>query len=117
MKVMEKGVEILKRAKEKGYKIYSLSNFHTDAFEIIRKQHDFFNLFDGFCVSSHCGEIKPEDPIYGHALKISGCTASEALFIDDMKDNVDSGNRLGILSLQCVDHQEVINQLEKLKIF
>ena len=43
---IESSVEVLKKLKQNGYKIYYLSNFHLAAFEYVIKKYDFFELFD-----------------------------------------------------------------------
>lgn len=92
-------VNILKRLKEKGYKLYYLSNFHDIAFKKMKEKYDFFNLFDGGVVSYEDKLLKPDERIYKTILNRYNLIAEESIFIDDTKINVKAAKEANIEGL------------------
>lgn len=89
-KTVDGMVELIESLKEKGYRLYVLSNFSTDFQAVIdRNKFDFFKLFDGVFVSCNYGVVKPEREIYQTFLKTYGLEAKDCLFIDDKEENVE----------------------------
>ena len=83
------GVEALRAAKAHGKRIYILSNYGKDAFAYIQQQYDFFELVDGFTVSSRLGLCKPDPAIYRHVIQTWDLNAERTLFIDDSPANIE----------------------------
>ena len=96
---IEGTVKILNQLKEKGYKLYLLSNFHSLAFETICSKYDFFKHFDGGIISYKENLLKPEAEIYTKLLDTYNLNAEECLFIDDTLVNIEAADRLGIKTL------------------
>jgi putative hydrolase of the HAD superfamily len=113
---IETSVEVLKKLKEKGYKIFYLSNFHFAAFEYVTKKHDFFELFDGGVVSYKEKLLKPEKEIYEKILDKYELVPSETVFIDDMQVNVEAAMKLGIKGIILDDPQNLKLELKKLEV-
>ena len=89
--------ELLEKLKNKGYKLYVLSNFSTDFQEVInRNKFDFFKLFDGVFVSALHHTVKPEREIYAKFLSEYGLKAEECFFIDDKEENVEGAINAGM---------------------
>jgi len=99
LKPIEGTVKILKHLKEKGFKLYLLSNFHSLAFEAICSKYDFFENFDGGIISYKENLIKPQAEIYTKLLVTYNLNAQECLFIDDTLVNIEAANKLGIKTL------------------
>jgi len=89
-------VELIHRVKEKGHKLYVLSNMHHDSMDYLLATHDFFKLFEGIVASCKVKMVKPELQIYQHILNRFSLDPSQTVFIDDMKENVDAASCLGI---------------------
>lgn len=95
MKPVPGAKEFCEAVKEKGYRIYVLSNA-CSAF------HDYFprfapeEYFDGVMVSSDVHMIKPECRIYEHFLKTYSLIPEECLFIDDREENIAGAEKAGI---------------------
>ncbi|MDA3811753.1 MAG: HAD family phosphatase, partial [Spirochaetaceae bacterium] len=81
-------VQILKELKDKGYKLYYLTNYHDDLFEYSFNKFEFFKIFDGGVVSAHVKLIKPDIRIFQKILDKYFLKTEETLFIDDLKANV-----------------------------
>jgi epoxide hydrolase-like predicted phosphatase len=88
-------VELIKELKAKGYKLYVLSNMSKEYIEYLRKL-PVFEYFDYQVVSCEIHLGKPNPKIYEYLLSHCGLTASETIFIDDRKDNVEVAEQVGI---------------------
>lgn len=84
------------KIKEK-YKVYLLSNTNAVHFAKFQPEcEDVFSIMDGLLLSYKLGSVKPEKAIYESALKCVGLTAEECIFADDMQQNLDMAQQLGI---------------------
>ena len=92
---IEPTAQLIKELKERGYKLYVLSNMSKEYIEFLR---DFpvFDYFDEQVVSCEIGLGKPDRRIYEYLLTRYGLNPAETIFIDDRKDNVDVAEELGI---------------------
>jgi len=113
---IESNVEVLEKLKEKGYKVFYLSNFHLAAFEYVIKKYDFFELFDGGIVSYKENLIKPEKEIYEKVIHNYKINPSETVFIDDMQENVQVAMKQGIKGIVLENTKNLRDELEKLSI-
>ena len=92
---IEPTAQLIKELKERGYKLYVLSNMSKEYIEFLRK-FPVFDYFDEQVVSCEIGLGKPDRRIYEYLLTHCGLSAEETIFIDDRKDNVDVAEELGI---------------------
>lgn len=115
--ILEDGIEILNKVKEKGYRTYILSNFPKELFEsaniVNNYEQNFINKFDGAIISYNIGTIKPEPEIYQALLNKYNLNPKECLFIDDKKINIDGAQHLGIDGIVCNDHDQLKRDLIK----
>ena len=101
--------EKIARLKEKGYKIYILSNYSKELFEKHTKDAAFLKVLDGGIVSYQVKEIKPYRRIYELLLNKYDLKAEECLFFDDRADKVEGARNLGIQAVQ-VTSREMLNE-------
>ena len=113
---IEGSVEVLKKLKQNGYKVYYLSNFHLAAFEHVTKKHDFFRIFDGGVVSYKEKLLKPEKEIYEKIVDKYDLEPSQTVFIDDMKENVKAAIRSGLKVILLKNPKDLKIELEKLNV-
>lgn len=85
--------------KNKGCKIYLLSNFPEYGYKIIRRKFDFFNQFHGEIISWNVKAIKPNRDIYDILLSTYNLDPEVTLFIDDLKENILAAEKLNIKGL------------------
>lgn len=85
--------------RDKGYRLYLLSNAST-AFYDYYKRFRPFQYFDGMVVSADIHLLKPDVKIYEYLLDKYRLTAGECLFIDDRLDNVASARSAGLQAVQ-----------------
>lgn len=68
---------------------------------------------DHLRTSSHYGARKPDPAVYERTLEAYGVDANNAFFVDDMQENVDSAQRLGIISHQFRDCAGLYRAIEE----
>lgn len=95
---LEEGWRTARLCKEKGKKLYLLSNYPRYGYERVRAQyaHLFDPVFDGGIISCYHGQMKPEKAIYQTLTDTYGLTPSRTLFIDDLIGNVEGAMKMGI---------------------
>ncbi|NRT37176.1 putative hydrolase of the HAD superfamily [Clostridium beijerinckii] len=113
---IESSVDTLKKLKQKGYKIYYLSNFHLAAFEYINNKYDLFKLFEGGVVSYKEKLLKPEKEIYEKILYRYSLEPGETLFIDDMEQNIEAAIKLGLKGIVLKEPRKLEDELQKFDI-
>ena len=98
--------ERVHKLKEKGFKIYLLSNYSEYLFNIHTKGVPFMDDLDGRLVSYEIHQVKPGREIYETLLKRYDLDAGECLFLDDRKENTDTAKELGIktCTIESRDH-------------
>lgn len=99
MTPIQENVDIAYQLKEKGYALYLLSNFHTEAIEAMFNKYEFFHIFDGHVISAHEKVVKPADEIYQILLDRYHLNPLESVFIDDSIANINACQRLGITGI------------------
>ena len=109
-------IEILKRVKAAGWPIYGLSNWSMETFPIIRKQHTFFNLLDGYLLSGEVKLVKPDPAIFQRMLDKIGRRPEECVFIDDNPANVVAARALNIVTIQYQSPEQLERELQQLGI-
>lgn len=91
-------LELLRKLKADGYKLYITSNLdEKHASEM--KDTVIAPYFDAMLFSSHIRIRKPHAAFFETALTQFGLRAEECLFIDDLADNVAAAEACGIKSL------------------
>ena len=88
--------ELIIKIKEKyGVGIYLLSNISK---YFVEHTHEFsiFELFDKCIYSATIGIVKPSHEIFDYLCKTCNINPSEAIFIDDNENNIDSAIKFGL---------------------
>lgn len=79
---------------DKNYELYGLTNWSDESFSVVFEQNDFFKVFNGIVVSGREKVIKPGVEIYKILISRYKLEASECLFIDDSKANIETAESL-----------------------
>lgn len=99
--------------KERGYRLYMLTNASLKIHKY-RKNSLAFDLLDGMVVSSEVCMLKPDPAIYLYLLEKFGLKAEECLFFDDVAVNVEAAEKLGIHGhVFCKEPDEIIKTVEE----
>lgn len=111
----EYSVPWIKGLKDRGYKVYLLSNFGEVAFTKCRKNGNlsFVDLADGAMISYKIKMVKPDRDIYECFLETFSLKPEECLFFDDSLDNVKAARMVGINAEQFVGYDKAQEDLDK----
>lgn len=109
---IEPTIELLAELRERGYRLYGLSNMSESIFAHLKAQHPFFDRFHGIVVSAAVKHVKPEPAIYEHLRSQFALDFAESVFIDDLPRNVDAARRLGLPAIRFESPAQVRRELE-----
>lgn len=110
---IKENVSLIPLLKERGYKLYILSNFSKETFEKVQKKYEFFKFFDGMVISSHVKEIKPNEKIYQILIEKYNIKPEESLYIDDKIENIETGKKLGFKTIHLDDPNKLEERLKE----
>lgn len=98
LEVMEYTVPLLESLKEKGYKLYYLSNWDKSSFNLCKKKgiFDYIKYFDGGVISHEVGLLKPNKEIYEFLIEKFHIERENCLFIDDKQENISAAKDVGL---------------------
>jgi putative hydrolase of the HAD superfamily len=86
---------LLRRLRERGHRMFFLSNMPKPYAAHLETAHPLSQWFDDGIFSSRVGLVKPEPAIFHRAAQQFGVTPSETVFIDDFALNVKAAKALG----------------------
>ncbi|MEQ1676039.1 MAG: HAD family phosphatase [Chitinophagaceae bacterium] len=110
-------VELFRQLKESGkYKLYALTNWQADLFNIALVRYDFLQWFDGRVVSGEEKMRKPFPEFYKVLLNRYDVKPEEALFIDDNLRNVQAAEQLGIKSIHFQSSDKLLRKLKDIEV-
>ena len=91
--------ELLDELREKGAKLYllsNISNYFAENYESVPKIVEIFSKFDGLVFSAPIKLTKPSREIFEHLLGKFNLRAEDCFFIDDSDINIDGAKAAGI---------------------
>lgn len=106
--------EKVHKLKEKGYKIYILSNYSENLFTKHTSDAPFIELADGVVVSYQIHLTKPDERIYRYLLDKYNLKAEECLFFDDRQENTEGAIKLGINAITITSKELLLEELDKI---
>jgi len=95
------------------YKVYALTNWSAEKWDIALELFPFFNDFDGVIVSGIEKTRKPFDEIYQLILNRFNITPEKALFIDDNLENVKAAKKNKINAVHFTGSISLSNLISK----
>ena len=104
-------------AKSKKYRLFLLSNTNDLHISSVKKSlgaefyNEFKNCFEQFYLSHEIHFKKPDTAIYEFVLNENNLIAEETLFVDDLKENTDAANTLGIKTWNLIPGEEDVTEL------
>ena len=109
----EGAFRLLKRLARK-MPVYLLSNTNHLHYEHIRRRYPFSRHIKGAVLSHKVGLRKPEAAIYLAALKRARVRPEQALFIDDLPENVRGAQKVGMLAVRYEGPEKLESDLQAL---
>ncbi len=98
--------------KARGYRIYILSNYGRTMFTYAKEHFRFFRHADGAVISYSINKIKPWPEIYRHLIDKYSIVPENAVFLDDLPDNLAAAEAQGINTILVKDHEQAARELE-----
>ncbi|HEX4877355.1 MAG TPA: HAD family phosphatase [Chitinophagaceae bacterium] len=115
---IDETVALFKGLKDTGrYKMYALTNWQANLFDIALVRYDFLHWFDGRVVSGEEGMRKPFPEFYQRLLGRYNVPVSNALFIDDNIRNVKAAEELGIDSIHFTSAENLKEILKQKNLY
>jgi putative hydrolase of the HAD superfamily len=99
--------------KEKGYKIYLLSNYNEDFFRVHTQDAAFLKDIDGKVVSYEIHKIKPYPEIYQYLLDKYSLKPEESVFFDDRPENTQTAQELGMKTYTITSKEYLLGVLDE----
>lgn len=105
----------IKELRERGYKVYILSNWSKPTYEAcLDNELDFLPLVDGAVFSFQEHLIKPDRTIFETICTRYNIVPSEAVFLDDTEKNVIASREFGIHTIHFKSYEQGREELESL---
>lgn len=119
----EKGVrvdtrvlDIVKALKGQGLVVGIMSNTigpHAD----INNKHGVYKDFSVRALSHEVGSRKPDDKIYLFTLEALGLPPQAVVLVDDLQENIDKAEALGMRGILYENPEQLVNELAKYNIY
>jgi putative hydrolase of the HAD superfamily len=107
-------VALVPRLRAQGHRLVLASNTNALHYDFFRRQYaDVLRHFHALGVSFEAGARKPFPEFYAHCQRLAGCTAGEALFIDDIRLNVEGARAFGWDAVQYTTFPELVAALRE----
>ena len=105
----------IKELKERGYRIYILSNWSKPAYDACQNTAlSFLPLADGVVFSYKELLVKPDKKIYELICSRYGINPAEAVFLDDSEPNITSAREFGLHGILFKSYEQAKGELEEL---
>lgn len=93
------------------YKVGLLSNAWDDLRLTLHNRWNIDSLFDELIISAEVKLVKPDPRIFQLATERLGVHPSEAIFVDDIQENVEAARAQGLVAFLFSDTQTVIAEI------
>ncbi len=109
--IVEENINLVKELKE-GYQLGIISNRPS----IDTQKKEIYNLFDWVIISGDTGFCKPQEEVYRIMLGEMNLNPDQVIFIDDLYENVEGANRVGINGILYNNPSELREAIVKLGV-
>jgi len=106
----------IRSLKDRGYRVYLLSNYGKTSFEAARDKGrlSFLPLVNGGVISYEVRIVKPEPGIYQALLAKYNLNAAECVFLDDKAENVEAAKKLGFHGIVVESEKQAKDMLNEI---
>lgn len=109
--IIEDSVAVLAELKQRGEKVYAITNFSREKWAECLIRFPFLQSFDGVVVSAHERVIKPDPAIYEILLQRYGLSAPDCIFVDDSAKNIEAARGVGMKAVHFVEPIDLRSEL------
>lgn len=110
-------INLAKKLKNNGHKIYILANMPHEVRESITNAYpDFMNLFDGIVISAEVNALKTEKKLFKHLLTTHKLNPKKCIIIDDEPNAVKIAKSLGMTGITFTNEKSLKNKLKNLDL-
>ncbi|MGB4659996.1 MAG: HAD family phosphatase [Mobilitalea sp.] len=106
----------VQKLKANGYQVYLLSNYGRRYFIKATEVFEFYKYVDGGVISYEVNFIKPEPEIYEALISKYNINPTEAVFLDDMNENLVAAREFGFHTIHVKAFDEALEKLRKLGV-
>lgn len=99
--------------KNKGYRVYILSNFSEPLYKQAKDELSFLSKVDGGYMSYQIKLLKPDPAIYQRLIKDFSIVPEHAVFLDDLLENVAEARAQGLNAIHFTSRREAVAQLRE----
>jgi len=104
---------VLSELKKKGHRIFVLSNTSKVFYDLLKEQlSPLKELLDGFVLSCDIKAIKPDLTMFKDILDKYQLDPTHCVFLDDIEDNTNAAEKLGIKAYQVKKRSDVVDILK-----
>ena len=104
---------VLSELKKKGHRIFVLSNTSKVFYDLLDEQlSPLKELLDGFVLSCDIKAIKPDLAMFKEILDKYQLDPANCIFLDDIEDNTNTAQKLGIKAHQVKKRSDVVDILK-----
>ena len=104
---------VLSELKKKGHRIFVLSNTSKVFYDLLEEQlSPLKELLDGFVLSCDIKAIKPDLVMFKEILYKYQLDPTNCVFLDDIEDNTNAAQKLGIKAHQVKKRNDVVDILK-----
>lgn len=105
--VIEGTKQLIGELKEKGYRVWYLSDNVPERVEGLNKRFSFLGWFDAGVFAHETGVRKPDPTIFTYTVRKAGVMPEETIFIDDKTHCVVPANALGMEAILFENPEQV----------
>lgn len=102
--------------KQKGIRVFALSNWPKHIYDQREDKLDFLEFMDGYILSYREHLIKPDPAAFRLLMDRYQILPEESVFIDDRPENIKAAENLGILGILFHSREQAGEELRKLGI-
>lgn len=100
------------RALQGRYQTALLSNAWSGTRKALAEYYECLDVFDQVIISAEVKLAKPDPAIYQEMLTLLQVAPEQSIFVDDLQENVDAANRLGMHGIRFIETTQAIKDVK-----
>jgi FMN phosphatase YigB (HAD superfamily) len=98
------------------YKMALLSSTDIMRWTFIKRRFPEVLIFDAYVLSFDQGAMKPDPIVFREILRLTGTRPEEAVFIDDLRENIEGAERMGLRGIVFGSGTDLEGELARLGV-